>query len=124
RRPGQPALSGRPRRVEARRRGGAGDDGSGRGLRAVPEARADPVPRRVPAERLEERRPQLRQARLELRRHLLDDRLPDEPAEMRLEAIALAAVGAQGEMRLCARALGLVQLPVEERLEELLALRA
>ena len=34
---------------EAPGRGGAGDDGSGRGLRAVPEARADPVPRGVPA---------------------------------------------------------------------------
>ena len=75
-------------------------------------------------ERARERVLERRELLLELRRHLLDDRLAHVAPERLLELVALAAVAAVVEMRLGDRVLVLGELTVEEWLEHLLALRA
>src|SRR5947207_10481314 len=77
-----------------------------------------------PAEALDQRRAKRRELLLQVRRHLLDGRLPDEAAQLDLEAVAPGAVAAVVEMALRLDPLRLVQLAVEERLQELLALLA
>src|SRR5438093_9661069 len=77
-----------------------------------------------PPSQLQERRPQLREFRLQLRRHLLRRRLPDEPPQLFLEAVALTAVLAQVQVLLGKGTLLFVQIAVQERLQHLFALVA
>src|SRR5262249_8464091 len=80
--------------------------------------------RRAAASGLKQRRPQLGQLRLQLRGHLFANGLPDEPAQILLEAVAPPAIRAQVQMLLRDRPLLLVEITVEERLQELLTLLA
>ena len=70
----------------------------------------------------EEGRAQLGELLLQVGRHLLDRRLPDEPPQLLLEPVALAAVGAAVQVQLGLGPLGVGELPVEVGLQELLAL--
>src|SRR5207248_4200766 len=76
------------------------------------------------ARRLEERRPQLREALLQLGRHLLDRRLTHEAPQLHLEAVALRAIRTEIEVRVRLGDLGVAQRAVEVRLHDLLAPRA
>src|SRR5947199_320651 len=77
--------------------------------------------RRTASRRLEQRRPQLGELRLQVRRHFFCDGLPDEAPQIRLEAVALPAVRAEVQVLFRNRPLLLVEIAVEERLQELLA---
>src|SRR5262249_51700599 len=101
--------------------GGYGRTVPGRWQPAAPSGDRGAPPRGL---RLEQRRPQRGEPRLQIRRHLLGDRLPDEAPQISFEAVALPAVGAEAQMLLCECPLLLVQIAVEERLQHLLALLA
>src|SRR5436190_456182 len=87
-----------------------------------------PAPWRIPVTVLNvllEGSAKLSELLLQLNRHRLRrDGLADEHAQVPLEAVALATVGALVEVRLRLRSLGVGQHPVHERLHHFFAMRA